>query len=238
MRHNELSEGIDVLDSNGNVVGSSRIAAKHVRMLVTVGTPHFNLLIAFLPKMFFINSVLFLNQCIQNCILTSYVALLYEFSKVFFFFSGADRNSTNTSSPTTANLCPSTNHNGLLGKVWSYFFPLAFIYMIIKWFNSYKNSHESLLLLSSARLPLMQAHRRMMLPVHSLVCLAVFGLSLPLAISLFPQMSQVLQQHLHHFLYSTANNCCSRFNFVCHLFPLIFSCVCVCVLNNKYFSRE
>ncbi len=34
MRHNELSEGIDVLDSNGNVVGSSRIAAKHVRMLV------------------------------------------------------------------------------------------------------------------------------------------------------------------------------------------------------------
>lgn len=97
--------------------------------------------------------------------------------------------------------------------------------MIIKLFNSYKNSHESLLLLSSARLPLMQAHRRMMLPVHSLVCLAVFGLSLPLAISLFPQMSQVLQQHLHHFLYSTANNFCSRFNFVCHLFPLIFSCV-------------
>lgn len=32
MRHNELSEGIDVLDSNGNVVGSSRIAAKHVRI--------------------------------------------------------------------------------------------------------------------------------------------------------------------------------------------------------------
>lgn len=30
MRHSELSEGIDVLDSNGNVVGSSRIAAKHV----------------------------------------------------------------------------------------------------------------------------------------------------------------------------------------------------------------
>jgi hypothetical protein len=30
MRHNELSEGIDVLDGNGNVVGSSKIAAKHV----------------------------------------------------------------------------------------------------------------------------------------------------------------------------------------------------------------
>lgn len=35
MRHNELSEGIDVLDSNGNVVGSSRIAAKHVSDSVT-----------------------------------------------------------------------------------------------------------------------------------------------------------------------------------------------------------
>lgn len=30
MRHNELSEGIDVLDDNGNVVGSSKIAARHV----------------------------------------------------------------------------------------------------------------------------------------------------------------------------------------------------------------
>ncbi|XP_077157475.1 sideroflexin-5 isoform X3 [Paroedura picta] len=29
MRHSELEEGISVLDSNGNVVGSSRIAAKH-----------------------------------------------------------------------------------------------------------------------------------------------------------------------------------------------------------------
>lgn len=30
MRHTELEEGIDVLDNNGNIVGSSRIAAKHV----------------------------------------------------------------------------------------------------------------------------------------------------------------------------------------------------------------
>lgn len=30
MRHSELSEGIDVLDNNGNVVGSSKIAARHV----------------------------------------------------------------------------------------------------------------------------------------------------------------------------------------------------------------
>uniref|UniRef100_A0A8B9G3B4 Sideroflexin 5 n=1 Tax=Amazona collaria TaxID=241587 RepID=A0A8B9G3B4_9PSIT len=29
MRHTELEEGIDVLDNNGNIVGSSRIAAKH-----------------------------------------------------------------------------------------------------------------------------------------------------------------------------------------------------------------
>lgn len=34
MRHNELSEGIDVLDSNGNVVGSSKIAAKRVSYLL------------------------------------------------------------------------------------------------------------------------------------------------------------------------------------------------------------
>lgn len=36
MRHTELEEGIDVLDNNGNIVGSSRIAAKHV---CTCGAP-------------------------------------------------------------------------------------------------------------------------------------------------------------------------------------------------------
>lgn len=30
MRYGELEEGIDVLDSDGNLVGSSRIAARHV----------------------------------------------------------------------------------------------------------------------------------------------------------------------------------------------------------------
>lgn len=30
MRHNELSEGVDVLDDKGNVVGSSKIAARNV----------------------------------------------------------------------------------------------------------------------------------------------------------------------------------------------------------------
>lgn len=30
MRYGELEEGIDVLDGDGNLVGSSRIAARHV----------------------------------------------------------------------------------------------------------------------------------------------------------------------------------------------------------------
>ncbi|KAB0391264.1 hypothetical protein E2I00_016106, partial [Balaenoptera physalus] len=37
---------------------------------------------------------------------------------------------------------------------------------------------------------LLQARPRLLLPVQSLVCLAAFGLALPLAISLFPQMSE------------------------------------------------
>lgn len=41
------------------------------------------------------------------------------------------------------------------------------------------------------RTALLQARPRLLLPVHSLVCLAAFGLALPLAISLFPQMSEV-----------------------------------------------
>ncbi|XP_040055710.2 sideroflexin-5a isoform X2 [Gasterosteus aculeatus] len=41
------------------------------------------------------------------------------------------------------------------------------------------------------RLPLLQRRPRLVLPVHSLVCLAAFALALPLAISLFPQMSQI-----------------------------------------------
>lgn len=31
MRHSELSEGISVLDDGGNVVGTSKVAARHVR---------------------------------------------------------------------------------------------------------------------------------------------------------------------------------------------------------------
>lgn len=41
------------------------------------------------------------------------------------------------------------------------------------------------------RLPLLRRQPRLVLPVQALVCLAAFGLALPLAISLFPQMSQI-----------------------------------------------
>ncbi|XP_032403155.1 sideroflexin-5a isoform X4 [Xiphophorus hellerii] len=46
------------------------------------------------------------------------------------------------------------------------------------------------------KLPLLQRRRRLVLPVHSLVCLAAFGFALPLAISLFPQMSQISANQL------------------------------------------
>lgn len=44
--------------------------------------------------------------------------------------------------------------------------------------------------LPSSGLPLLRRRRGLVLPVHSVACLAAFGLALPLAISLFPQMSQ------------------------------------------------
>ncbi|NWU71165.1 SFXN5 protein, partial [Pterocles burchelli] len=92
MRHTELEEGIDVLDNNGNIVGSSRIAAKHVRTCDVPG-------------------------------------------------------------------------------------------------DSWVSLRATGLFLS--RTSLLRSRPRMILPVQSLVCLAAFGLALPLAISLFPQMSEV-----------------------------------------------
>ncbi|XP_057706746.1 sideroflexin-5b isoform X3 [Corythoichthys intestinalis] len=41
------------------------------------------------------------------------------------------------------------------------------------------------------RLRFLQKNRKLMLPIHSAVCLLTFGLSLPVAISLFPQMSEI-----------------------------------------------
>ncbi|KAE8285672.1 Sideroflexin-5 [Larimichthys crocea] len=98
MRHNELSEGIDVLDDNGNVVGSSKIAARHAIMETA-----------------FTRVVLPMPIFVLPPIIMSYLE----------------------------------------------------------------------------RLRFLQRNRRLLLPIHSFVCLVTFGLSLPVAISLFPQMSQI-----------------------------------------------
>ncbi|XP_054886511.1 sideroflexin-5b isoform X2 [Poeciliopsis prolifica] len=98
MRHNELSEGIDVLDNNGNVVGSSKIAARHAIMETA-----------------FTRVVLPMPIFVLPPIIMSYLE----------------------------------------------------------------------------RLRFLQRNRRLLLPIHSVVCLVTFGLSLPVAISLFPQMSQI-----------------------------------------------
>ncbi|XP_068182125.1 sideroflexin-5b isoform X2 [Antennarius striatus] len=112
MRHNELSEGVDVLDNNGNVVGSSKIAARHAIMETA-----------------FTRVVLPMPIFVLPPIIMSYLE----------------------------------------------------------------------------RLRFLQSNRRLMLPIHSFVCLVTFGLSLPVAISLFPQMSQVWQT-----LGSTASSAASR----------------------------
>ncbi|XP_049452101.1 sideroflexin-5a [Epinephelus fuscoguttatus] len=98
MRHSELSEGISVLDDNGNVVGTSKVAARHALLETALTRVVLPMPILMLPPMI--------------------MAVL-------------------------------------------------------------------------EKLPLLQRQRRLVLPVHSLVCLAAFSLALPLAISLFPQMSQI-----------------------------------------------
>ncbi|XP_075045609.1 sideroflexin-5 [Mixophyes fleayi] len=98
MRHSELEEGIDVLDSNGQIVGSSRIAAKHALIETALTRVVLPMPILVLPPI---------------------------------IMSGLEKTS------------------------------------------------------------LLRSYPRLILPVHSLVCLAAFGLALPLAISLFPQMSEI-----------------------------------------------
>ncbi|XP_027311658.2 sideroflexin-5 isoform X1 [Anas platyrhynchos] len=98
MRHTELEEGIDVLDSNGNIVGSSRIAAKHA----------------------------LLETALTRVVLPMPILVL---------------------PPIIMSILEKTS--------------------------------------------LLRSRPRMILPVQSLVCLAAFGLALPLAISLFPQMSEI-----------------------------------------------
>ncbi|XP_024911066.1 rab11 family-interacting protein 5-like isoform X2 [Cynoglossus semilaevis] len=98
MRHWELLEGISVLDQDGNVVGTSRVAARHA----------------------------LLETALTRVILPMPILLLP---------------------------------------------PIVMSFL--------------------EKLPVLQRRPRLVLPVHSLVCLAAFGLALPLAISLFPQMSQI-----------------------------------------------
>uniref|UniRef100_UPI0037E86675 sideroflexin-5a isoform X2 n=1 Tax=Semicossyphus pulcher TaxID=241346 RepID=UPI0037E86675 len=99
MRHSELSEGISVLDDHGNVVGTSKVAARHALLETALTRVVLPMPILVLPPM--------IMTALEN------------------------------------------------------------------------------------RLPLLQRRRRLVLPIHSLVCLAAFGLALPLAISLFPQMSEI-----------------------------------------------
>ncbi|KAG8134233.1 hypothetical protein E2320_007368 [Naja naja] len=112
MRHTELEEGIDVLDGEGNVVGSSRIAARHE------GKRH-------------IWSPIVSPQALLETALTRVVLPM----------------------------------------------PILVLPPIIM----------SLL----EKTAFLRSRPRMLLPVQSLVCLAAFGLALPLAISLFPQMSEI-----------------------------------------------
>ncbi|KAM4625105.1 sideroflexin-5a isoform 1-T1 [Polymixia lowei] len=98
MRHSELSEGISVLDSDGNVVGTSKLAARHA----------------------------LLETALTRVVLPMPILVL-----------------------------------------------------------------PPIIMAVLEKLPLLQKQRRLVLPVHSLVCLGAFSLALPLAISLFPQMSQI-----------------------------------------------
>ncbi|XP_063141707.1 sideroflexin-5 isoform X3 [Rattus norvegicus] len=98
MRYGELEEGIDVLDADGNLVGSSKIAARHA----------------------------LLETALTRVVLPMPILVL---------------------PPIVMSMLEKT--------------------------------------------ALLQARPRLLLPVHSLVCLAAFGLALPLAISLFPQMSEI-----------------------------------------------
>uniref|UniRef100_A0A3Q2P4Z3 Sideroflexin 5a n=1 Tax=Fundulus heteroclitus TaxID=8078 RepID=A0A3Q2P4Z3_FUNHE len=113
MRHTELSDGIDVIDDSGKVVGTSKIAARHALLETALTRVVMPMPIMVLPPMI--------------------MAVL-------------------------------------------------------------------------EKLPLLQRQRRLVLPVHSLVCLASFALALPLAISLFPQMSQISVNQLEPEI-ATATDC-------------------------------
>ncbi|XP_069779511.1 sideroflexin-5-like isoform X2 [Narcine bancroftii] len=103
MRHNELEEGISVLDEDGNTIGSSRIAAQHA----------------------------LLETALTRIVLPV---------------------------------------------------PILVLPPIIMSF------------LEKTRM--LKAHPRLTLPLHGLVCLAAFGFALPIAISIFPQISEISPRHV------------------------------------------
>ncbi|TNM98963.1 hypothetical protein fugu_013527 [Takifugu bimaculatus] len=107
MRHSELSEGIDVMDNNGNVVGILKSCSETCE--------HFILALKAIMETAFTRVVLPMPIFVLPTIIMSYLE----------------------------------------------------------------------------RLSFLQRNRRLMLPIHSFVCLLTFSLSLPVAISLFPQMSEI-----------------------------------------------
>ncbi|XP_029415277.1 sideroflexin-5 isoform X3 [Nannospalax galili] len=126
MRYGELEEGIDVLDADGNLVGSSKIAARHVQGIC------------------------------------SFQILMDEGEVMFLMFGSG--------SVSTAALLETALTRVVL--------PMPILVL------------PPIVMSMLEKTALLQARPRLLLPVQSLVCLAAFGLALPLAISLFPQMSE------------------------------------------------
>ncbi|KAJ1213059.1 hypothetical protein NDU88_000698 [Pleurodeles waltl] len=113
MRHSELEEGIDVFDGDGNIVGSSKIAARHA----------------------------LIETALTRVVLPMPILVL---------------------PPVIMSVLEKTS--------------------------------------------LLRSRPRLVLPVHSLVCLAAFGLALPLAISLFPQMSEANALQLNQYPFDVGTN--------------------------------
>ncbi|XP_057706744.1 sideroflexin-5b isoform X1 [Corythoichthys intestinalis] len=144
MRHNELSEGIDVLDPDGNVVGSSKIAATHVSdsFKGCRGNELFPAHVTRPPSALLMERIRCGSETkrVHNAVIPQAIAET-AFTRVVL--------------PMPIFVLP----------------PIIMSYL--------------------ERLRFLQKNRKLMLPIHSAVCLLTFGLSLPVAISLFPQMSEI-----------------------------------------------
>ncbi|ELW64034.1 Sideroflexin-5, partial [Tupaia chinensis] len=128
MRYGELEEGIDVLDGDGNLVGSSRIAARHA----------------------------LLETALTRVVLPMPILVLPP-----IVMSMLEKGPTEYSAFQSRASAEEADGGGSR----------------LQWGAPIGTA-------------LLQARPRLLLPVQSLVCLAAFGLALPLAISLFPQMSE------------------------------------------------